>query len=296
MQGEVAALITACCWTVSAMSFEAAGRRIGSLNVNILRMIMALVFVTGYAWLFRGQLLPVDADGHAWFWLSLSGLVGFTFGDLCLFRAYLLIGARTAMLMMALVPPMTALGGWLLLGEGLSFNDMLGMALTMGGVVLVVSKKKIDGNGAIQALPFSGILLGLGAAAGQAGGLALSKYGMGTYSPFAATQIRVIAGLAGFIAIYTLIHGWPKVAQALKDGGAMARVSLGAFFGPFLGVAFSLMAVQNAKAGVAATIMALTPVIIIAPTALIFKEKVTPHAIIGAVLAVAGVAVLFLAE
>jgi drug/metabolite transporter (DMT)-like permease len=125
-------------------------------------------------------------------------------------------------------------------------------------------------------------------------GLILSKHGMGGYDPFAATQIRALAGLAGFAAIFFAVGWWPRVASALSNRPAMARVGLGAVFGPFLGVSLSLVAVAHTEAGAAATIMAIVPVLIIAPSAWLRKERVTPRAIAGAVVAVAGVAMMFL--
>jgi drug/metabolite transporter (DMT)-like permease len=292
--GELASLATACCWTVTAMAFESAGRRIGSLPVNFIRLVMALGFLTIYGWITRGQPLPTDATAHAWTWLAISGAIGFAIGDLCLFQAFVVIGARLSMLLMALVPPLTAIIGWAMLGETLGPLDLLGMALTVGGVAWVVLERKRDGEGVAARPVLTGVLLGLGGALGQAVGLVLSKHGMRDYDPFAATQIRVIAGIACFVVILTLIRLWPKVVVSLKNGGAMARTGLGAVFGPFLGVSLSLTAVKFVETGVASTIMSIVPVLIIAPAVLIFKEKISPRAVFGALIAVTGVAVLFL--
>jgi len=292
--GEIAALATACCWTVTSMAFEAAGKRIGSLPVNFIRLVLALGFLSVFGAVTRGLPLPTDATPRAWGWLALSGVIGFAVGDLCLFRAFVVVGARLAMLMMSLVPPITALIGLAVLGEQLGPLDLLGMGLTVGGVAWVVleRKKALDGSGSRP--PASGILLGLGGAVGQAVGLVLSKHGMGDYDPFAATQIRVIAGIVGFAVIFTAAGIWPRVVEALRNRAAMARTALGAVFGPFLGVSLSLLAVKHTEAGVAATIMAIVPVLIIAPSALLFKQPVTARAVLGAVIAVGGVAVLFL--
>jgi drug/metabolite transporter (DMT)-like permease len=221
-------------------------------------------------------------------------VIGFAVGDLCLFQAFVVVGARLSMLLMALVPPFTAIIGWIWLGEGLAPLDLLGMGLTVGGVAWVVLERKRSRDGSSARPPVSGILLGLGGALGQAVGLVLSKHGMGDYDPFAATQIRVMAGVVSFAAIFCVIRLWPRVVESLRDRGAMARTSLGAIFGPFLGVSLSLTAVKFTEAGVAATIMSIVPVLIIVPSALIFKERVSLRAVLGAALAVSGVAVLFL--
>ncbi|MBN1893337.1 DMT family transporter [bacterium] len=291
--GEFAALATACFWTVTALSFEAAGRRVGSLALNWIRLVIGLLFLTLFRTLFKGEAVPVSAPRSAWIWLSLSGLVGFVFGDLCLFKAFTLIGSRISMLIMALAPVLTAWLGWVFLGERLTLLNMAGMALTITGIALVVLERN-GGRGFKLNHPAEGVLLALGGALGQAGGLVLSKYGMGDYDAFASTQIRILAGLAGFSVLYLFMRVWPRIGAAFRNRQAMWLMTVGAFFGPFLGVSFSLIAVQNTHAGIASTIMALVPVLIIAPAVLLFREKVTFREIIGAAIAVGGVALLFM--
>jgi drug/metabolite transporter (DMT)-like permease len=138
-----------------------------------------------------------------------------------------------------------------------------------------------------------GVLLGIGGAMGQAGGLVLSKLGMGEHDPFAANQIRILAGMVGFAVLFTMGRVWPRVVRAMSDRAAMRRTALGAFFGPFLGVSLSLVAVQHIETGVAATIMALTPILILPVARWVRKEHVSGRATLGAMIAVAGTAVLF---
>ena len=292
--GELAALGTAACWTATSLAFEAAGRRSGSLPVNLIRLLLAIFLLGAFTWLTRGTPLPLDATAHNWAWLGLSGLVGFTIGDLCLFRAFVVVGARVSMLLMTLVPVITAIGGFLVMGEVLSAKELLGMALTILGVSTVVWERRRTAAGLLERLPVGGILLGHAGAAGQAVGLVLSKYGMGDYNAFAATHIRVIVGSLGFAVVFTLTGWWPKVRAALDDRRAMTATGIGAVFGPFLGVSLSLLAVKYTEAGVAATLMALTPVLIIPVSVLVFREQVARPAVLGAVVAVAGSALLFL--
>jgi drug/metabolite transporter (DMT)-like permease len=292
--GEVAALATAVCWTATSMAFEAAGKRVGSLAVNLIRLIMAFFFMAAYTAITRGHALPDDASAHTWLWLSASGVVGFTIGDLCLFRAFVLLGARLSMLLMALVPPFTALIGLAILGEELALLDWLGMTLTLSGVAWVIAERRpANGGDQPSGISRAGIVLGTIGALGQAGGLVLSKYGMRGYDPFASTHIRIIAGIVSFSILFLIIGWWPRVIGACRDRAAMASTTLGAVFGPFLGVSLSLVAIKYTETGVAATIMALVPVLIIPPAVLIMKETVSPRAILGSLVAVAGVALLF---
>jgi len=298
--GEFAALLTAFFWTVTALAFEASSKKIGSMVVNLFRLIAGFIFLTLFVWIYRGMIFPVDATSRTWFYLVLSGLVGFSFGDLCLLQAFVVIGARISMLLMALAPPLTALISWLILGETMTVKSWLGMALTMNGVTLVVLTRndKNERSNIFRQLKFKypvwGILLGLGGAIGQAVGLVLSKVGMNGYNAFASAQIRILAGIAGFLVAFIVFGMWKKAYLSLSNHKAMIQLSVGAFFGPFLGVSFSLLAIQLTSTGIASTIMAIVPVLIILPSVVLFKEKVTLKEITGAILAVAGVGIFFL--
>lgn len=298
--GEIAGVLTAVFWTVTSLAFESAGKKVGSLSVNLIRLIIAFGFLSVYSWVTRGFLFPSDATGYQWLWLSLSGLVGFVIGDLLLFQALVVIGARIAMLVMALAPPFAAFIGWMVLGEVMSASNLLGMVITLTGIVIVILKReKTEENGTVKTklksnYSIQGILLALGGAIGQGAGLVLSKKGMGSYDPFSSSQIRVLTGIAGFIVVLTLMHRWPRFVAAIKNIPAMKRITLGAFFGPFLGVSFSLLAVQHTQAGIAATLMSISPVLIIAPAVILFKEKINWKEIVGAVITVIGVALFFL--
>jgi len=292
--GESAALLTAIFWTITALAFERASMKVGSLSVNIIRLFMGMLFLTLFSLIRRGIAFPVDASVDNWIWLTLSGLVGFVFGDLFLFKSYTIIGSRFAMLIMTLVPPITALTGWLVLGETLSLMNYLGMTLTIGGIALAIFSRGEGEKKLRLKLSLKGILFAFGGAVGQAVGLVLSKFGMKDYDPFAATQIRIIAGIAGFTILVTLLRRWPKVGQALRNRKGMFNISIGSFFGPFLGVSFSLLAVIHTTTGVASTIMAVVPVLIIPPAVLLFKQKVTWLEVIGALISVAGVTLMFI--
>lgn len=294
MTGELAALGAAAAWAVTALAIEGGARRIGSLTVNLVRLIFGFAFLSLAGLLVRGVLLPLDATAHNWAWLAVSGLVGFTFGDLCLYRAYLVLGPRLSSLMMALVPPITALIGWMALGETLTRRDLLGMTLTVVGIGWAILERGRGAEAGPLSISFAGVALGFGGALGQAVGLILSKIGMAGYDVFAATQVRVLAGTVGYALLFFALRWWPNVRTGIRDGKALGFSALGAFFGPFLGVSLSLIAVRETVAGVAASIMALTPVLIIPLVIVLRKERVGLGGFAGALVAVTGVALLFL--
>jgi drug/metabolite transporter (DMT)-like permease len=292
--GEFAALAVAIFWTITALAFESASRKVGSLTVNILRLSLAFFFIGFFTLVSRGHFLPVDASMHNWIWLALSGIVGLVLGDYFLFRSYPLIGSRFSMLIMTLAPPLAAFFGFFILGESLTIMQLAGMIIVIFGISLAIFKKPVRGERLSFKIAPAGLLFAFIGAIGQGLGIVLSKYGMEGYDAFASTQIRIIAGVIGFSMIITALRRWGNVAAAIKNPPAMKALMLGAFFGPFLGISFSLLSVKHTQAGIASTIMSIVPVLILAPSAWIYREKITPVEIAGAVISVAGVAFFFI--
>ena len=307
--GEIISLIVAVMWTATALFADQASRRIGAMNTNFFRMVLSAVLLAGLLYVAIGHPYPAYADGKTWFWMGLSALVGYVFGDFCLFNSYVVIGARFGQLFMTLAPPFAAIAGWALLGETLSWKSWLAMAVTLTGIAISILNRSRDGHKLSLKLPLKGVLLGIGAGLGQGVGLVLSKIGMQHYEaalpadapaafdwamPFASTMIRSLTGTLGFFALMALGGSLPKLREAVRNRTGMKFTALTTLFGPFIGVSLSLMAVQYARAGIASTLMALTPVLILLPYALIYKQKITPKEILGVIVSMTGVALFFL--
>jgi len=294
--GEFAALLTAIFWTVTALAFTSAGKHIGSLAVNFWRLVIGLALLTAFIWIRDGFFYDNSITSHAILWLAVSGFAGIFLGDLFLFKAFMITGPRIALLIMSLSPPMAALFSWIFLGDIISLKGIAGMSLTLTGIILVIFKKGNSGdNKSVLRYSAKGIFFAFLGAIGQASGIVMSKEGMPEgANAFAATQIRVIAGLAGFLLLITVIRRWGSVFKAAKNLKAMGTLSIGSFFGPFLGISFSLIAVSHTNPGIVQTITAINPVLIIPFSVWLFKEKVTLREVLGSVIAVSGVALFFL--
>lgn len=295
-------------WTLTAWFADKASRRVGAMVTNVLRLVLATFFLAIILWISIGHPYPVYADKDTWLWLGLSALVGYVFGDWCLFNCYLSIGPRFGQLMMTLAPPMAAIAGWVMLGETLGWKSIIAMAITLCGIGISILSRDSGKHFKLD-LPLKGVLLGIGAGVGQGVGLVLSKIGMQHYAdaipadapqamagmlPFASTMMRAIIGGLGFLLILGLQKDFGKLRSAVKDSTTMKYASIITLFGPVLGVSLSLMAVRYANAGVASTLMALTPVIIILPEVLINKKCIRFKEIIGLAVSITGVALFFL--
>ena len=319
--GEIIALFVAVSWTATALFAEVASKRMGSLPLNTVRMTMSLALLAQTLWLTMGAPYPRYADGQTWLWLVLSGVVGYVIGDYCLMQGYIYIGSRFGQLFMTLSAPTAALTGRLLLGEQMRPLAIVGMVVTLSGIAMSILSKK--DNSVRLNLPRKGIFFAAMAGICQGFGLVLSKVGLEHYDaaiaaagasqqvavegallplplylavPFAATMIRASIGLAGFFALLALFNrDWKaKLSHAVHDRKAMWCLLGATVFGPFIGVSASLLATQYTSTGIAQTLFALTPVLIIAPAALLFHQRVTVREVVGAVISVAGVCLFFI--
>ena len=294
--GEITGILTAICWTISALTFSVATRRAGSLTVNLFRLLFAMVMYMAWSKAFRGLWLPTDATPEAWKWLSVSGLIGFVLGDYFLFSSYSYQSAKVSMLIMSLAPPIATIFGVVILHESFTFLNFLGMILVLSGIALVILKREEVDDKITHRLnyPVKGLLLALGGAAGQGIGAVFSKLGMGSYDPFASSQIRTVTGIIGFVLIISLTKNWKSVKRSIIHQKALKPLLVGSFFGPFLGVSLSLLAFQHTKVGIASTLIATVPVFILIPSVLFLGEKLNWKEIAGAFLAVGGMFIFFI--
>ena len=208
---------------------------------------------------------------------------------------------------MTLAPIVAAISSWFILGERLSSQAIAGMVVTVTGIGISVLNKGATHKVSLK-LPLKGVLFGIGAGVGQGVGLVLSKVGMNYYAnsipdgmdsvtnllPFASTFIRAIAGLVGFVAVMAVRKEFCTMKLAMKDRKGVNAAIGATLTGPFIGVSLSLMAVQYTEAGIASTLMALTPIFILWPAYVLFKQRVTVKEIIGAVISVVGISLFFL--
>ena len=301
--GELISIGVAFSWTATALLSEFGSKRLGNLTLNVLRMSLALVFSLVLFLVVTGNPLPAGASSEACGWMLLSGLVGYVIGDFCLFQCYIIIGSRFGQLFMTLAPLAAALMAWVTLGQQLTSLSLMAMLITLSGIAISILGRSEHHRLALS-LPLSGVLYAIGAALCQGVGLVLSKIGMNHFEPvagmpdwlvpFSANFYRCIAGFVGFIVLLYMRKGLKPLSEALHDRKGLTVATATTIFGPFVGVGFSLMAVQYTAAGIASTLMAMTPIIILLPSHWLFGERITWRAVLGAVISVVGVSLFFL--
>ena len=293
--GETAALSTSMLWTVSSILLSSAGKRIGVLSVNAIRISIAVLLIGTAHLIIFGTFLPM-ATRPQWIYLSLSGFLGLAIGDLGYLGSLVLIGPRKGVLLASMAPIFSTISAYFILGEILGPWTLSGIFLTLLGIIIVIMEKKSDTGNISEGNRILGVFSGLIGAIGQGVGLTLSKYGMVNIestplNPLSAALIRMISAV--FI-IWIVFVIFKKPFSVIRDKKAMMLTTGGAVTGPFLGVWLSMIAVTYTVAGVASTLMSLMPVLIIPVVWILYKEKTNLRGILGALIAVIGVAILFM--
>jgi drug/metabolite transporter (DMT)-like permease len=281
--------------------FTSAGRKIGAFSVNVYRTTMATVLLVCAHAIFLGAVLPI-ASGAQWLWMGLSGIVGLGIGDLGLFAAYVMIGPKRTVLVQASSPIFASVGAFFGLGETFSLLALVGVAVTLTGIVVVLLEREevSEEQSASVKRKSRGLLFALISAMGQGFGVVLSKKGMyvgvgEAMNPVSAALIRMLlAGLFIWTCAF-FARKLPELHDAARDREGIKYAAAGALVGPVVGMTLSMVAIANAEAGVAQTLMSLMPVFIIPVTWIIYREKTSWRGILGAIVAVTGVVILFLA-
>lgn len=300
--GELAALGTAACWSWTAVFFTEAGKRIGSYRLNKIRLVMAVCFYAIIMFVMTGLPYPTTVSWEQAGWLAISAIIGLIIGDGAGFRSLVILGPRLATLVMSTSPIFATIIAWIFLHEKLGMMELLGMAMTIGGVMWVVAERREHGHKLDDDHPDSGskklgVLLAIVAAASQAIGLIFSKHAMNdvgeSLDPFPASMTRLLVA-SSFIWVMAAFKGEiPTTVKSMKNRVAMLFALGGAFFGPLLGIWTSLIAVKLIPTGVASTLNSTAPILMIPVVRLVYKEKPTVRSLAGTILAFAGVVLLF---
>jgi drug/metabolite transporter (DMT)-like permease len=289
--GELASTAAAATWAVGSLLFARAGERVSASVLNLAKCGIGLAMLVLTAVLLTGSGWPQGATAGQWAWLGLSGVLGLSVGDTAFFGALLRLGPRRALLLWALVPPLTAVLGWMFLGEPLTFEMLLGIVVTTAGVTWVV----IERSPGLVVRPkhlWAGVLLGVVASTCQAVGSIMVKQADHDLSALDVSILRLVAGTLALVAQVAVERKGPEVRRMVDDRKLGANVAVATFVGTYLGIWLSIYGLQNTYAGVAATLQSTSPIFVLPLAVFVLKERLTARAVIGALVAVGGVAVL----
>jgi drug/metabolite transporter (DMT)-like permease len=314
--GELASLATAFLWACCSLLFTLGSKRIGATVVNTTRLIFALLFISTFHFYQFGRVIPWETEPWRWGWLGVSSILGLVIGDGALFFAFMRIGPQLSMLVMTLVPVICTFFAWLMFGESIRPLEYVGIGVTVLAIGWVVSEQRtapnqeeeadntaVEGeaqtNGLDQAAERKNFWIGIGLAfvgvLGQTANVIMTKVALeGDYSELSATLCRVLVAVVCLVLWTVLTGNLLATLRKYKDVRALCYVASGAFVGPFLGIWFSYIAIENTRVGIATTIMATPPLLLLPLGAIFLSDRVTIRAFVGTVLAIVGVSILFL--
>lgn len=293
--GQLAALATAFCWSFTAIFFSYSGKLVGSSVVNRSRLFFAFFFVAATHLVLQGTLFPIGTEPYRWGWLALSAILGLVLGDTFLFQAFVLIGPRLSTLMMASVPLISTLLAWIFLGERMSGLELAGILLTVAGIAWVVTERRSGESVVPEKKYVLGITFALLGAIGQATNLIAAKFALDDgYPAISASAIRILIALVILWGVAMFQGQFRHTIGQWGNRNAFKAIIGGTIAGPFLGIWLSLIAVQLAPVGLAATLMALPPIILIPIGRVLYGERVSRRGIVGTIVALCGVALIFL--
>lgn len=290
--GELAALFAAFLWSNSSILFTAASLRIGSIQLNVDRMLMAVIYLIFTILIFN---ININLLPQQIFLLALSGIIGLIIGDTAIFKSFAEIGPRYTMLFYSTNPGIAAIFSYFILGESLGIFAIIGMIITIAGIA-IVSLEKRSATSKFN-LTTKGIFYGLMSAVGQGIGLVIAKmaFEYGEIHSFTATIVRISTAVLTMLIISLAFKRYKNPIKLYKeDRKAFKLVSLGSIIGPYLGITLSFVALENTSVGIAATLMSTTPIMLIPLSKYFYKEKISVYSIVGTIVAVAGIAMLFL--
>lgn len=303
MFGVIIALLTTVCWSIGIFPFTEASKRFGTAALNQYRLFLGWLVITILIICFY----PISIIGlfslpqfNHYLFLGLSGIIGFTIGDYFSFNSFKILGPKLGSLYTTIAPGAALLAGFLILGQTMNVIGVIGICITIGGVIwLTLSKKdkKASEKAGFERDP-KGILFGIIGALCHGTGLVLSKLGMDSYEEILPTLHAVwIRLLFAFSAAFliSLLTGRMRANSMpvfKNQNNGLPYMFIGTLFGPVLGVSFSLIAIQHLSVATAQTIFALLPIVVLPINYFYYKEKITIQAVFACAIAILGVFVL----
>lgn len=290
--GHLLALLTAFCWAENSVIWGCLSNRTDSVATAHLRMWIALPAIILVAYLREGA---VSISITNQLILLLSGSLGYFVTDLLMFHAYQTLGPQKSMAIMTLNPALTAIFSWLLFHQSLTVIQIVGLCLTLlGVVVLTFSVSKIARTGKRGELR-TGVLCAVLGALFQSVSFLLSKQALDVVPPFSANMVRTIGGTASLF-LYSLFKG--KLHHDLTsyrhvEGKYLFLLFLGSLLGPLLGMSAEMKAFTLAPLGTVTAITQASPVILLIQAKVFSSERITTTSIAATMISMLGIVLLF---
>ncbi len=303
--GIIYALITTLCWSFGIFPFTEAAKRFGSAALNQYRLFLGWIFITIIACISYGinpVALAISPTAHNYFYLALSGIVGFTIGDFFTFNSFKMLGPKLASIYTCIAPCAALILGALILNEKINLIGIFGMLVTIGGIIWLTLSKKDAVAAEIKGFVRNkvGIVSGFIGALCQGSGLVLSKLGFQKTTELTeiptlqAVWIRLLFAFSAamLVAFFTKTFMKHTTIVFTNQNKGLKFMLAGTILGPVCGVSCSLLAISHLKVAEAQTIFATLPIFVLPLNYLFYKEKITTTSVFACLTTVLGVFIL----
>lgn len=292
MIAVILSLGAAATFALSALLIDRVNGRVALLQMARWQMGIAFAVTAVVSGLIGGW---QTVAGWQFALLAASSAAGIMLASLTYFGAILFAGPRISALLFSLASPFALAMGYLALGETVTWGQGAGIALILLGIVLAIAAPAdAPVAGRIARPLWQGVALGVITSAGQAAGSLLARPAMAAgVEPVTAMAIRSGLGFAFFLALMIL-----PFARAARPLGRpeLGAIGASAILGMFIGMSLLMAALARGDVGIVSTLSSTTPILILPMLWATTGRRPTPAAWAGAILAVAGVALISLAR
>ena len=278
----IAALASAASWAVGAVLMKKVGEGLSSLamtlakaTISVLLLATVLVFVGFELIAVRPLLL-----------LLVSGLLGIAVSDTCFFDALKRLDPLSLVLLMMLGQVLTVVLAVLFLHESPSLAVWLGIVLTVVGIGVVVGRTLCGGLGKIG---MRGVLFGLASVVSMSVSIIIAKKALDAVSTIEATLIRMLAGVIGVFLLGATTGRLGAWMNPFRDGRLAGVFLITVIIVTFGGFWLSLVAIKYVDVCIANTLISTEPIFVVPLSMIFLREKISPQAIAGTLIAVAGI-------
>jgi drug/metabolite transporter (DMT)-like permease len=294
-RGEIAALVAAFLWAISSTIYAFLGARIPPLLLNLFKGLVAIILIL-LTFILTEQVNP-NCNLLTAILLGVSGIIGIGIGDTAFFKALNSLGARKTLLLETLAPPLSAILAFLFLQEKLTSLGCTGIFITIIGVAWVISERTKEVV-ITQKIGIQGLKWALIATVSQASAAVISRFALSTtdISPLWSTLFRLLGGT--IIVIILLLNrrgNQLKIIKSIWSIKMLLIITFTSFGSTYLGIWLQQTSLKFATTGIAQTLLATSPLFVI-PMAVILGEKITPRAVLGALVALGGIGFLFISK
>jgi len=297
--GELAALTTAALWALASLFYGRTQLSAWQINFgkNWIASVILFVHLGVASWLAGRPLFA--ADRNSWALLAVSSLIGIVIGDTFYFRSLQILGPRRALMVSMTSPLFATLVGWFALGETLTLVSLTGIALTMGGIGVVISERAGSSElpGHFPASTARGMIMGVLAALCNAIGGTFSRLGTqgsewfaaNGCDPLEATVIRVWVAAAFSVSAAVVTGSVIRTARQSFHPTALRMYFPAVICGTWLGIWMSQIAYKHTYLAITLTLTCTTPLFVMPMLRITSGYQITARGVLGALISIAGV-------